>query len=171
MASIAHHTYNMLSRHNTNSAPLDFSLYPDPSNSLYPPQALPFTYNSMQQFADPNAPYLYHNQAAPLYADASAQFDSAELRGAASNHSTGSAASSAMNSPRSMHDNPFPVPEWNVDGPNPSIAGFDSFAQGTEYNFVPGMDEFTLDLSEGKPDGFVGECQAFLSSALPVSSI
>jgi len=174
MGLITDHTYQMLRHMSNDNEGADFSLYPDPTQ---------FTFNALQNFEmENNSPYTFPRpqeswpastdfNTTAMYAEASQYpIESPELRAVPSNYSTASgpsAASSAMGSPHSIHGHSAPAPEWAPHGLglNPSIVGFDSFGNGSEYNFnaISGTDDFALDL--GKPNGFVGECENVTRSA------
>jgi hypothetical protein len=102
-----------------------------------------------------------------MYAEAPQYpLESPEMRGAPSNYSTASgpsATSSAAQSPQSMHGHIVPQPEWHPHGLalNPSIVSYDNYSHGgSEYTFQQtGMDDFALEFSTAKPNGFVGECK------------
>ena len=180
MVSIADHTYHMLSRHMSNdNEEQDFALYPDPQN-MYSPQTFPFS--GLQNFeTEHSGPYSFPRQEYPtstgfnsttMYAEAQQFIESPDIRAQApSNYSTASGASatsSAMGSPHSIHGHIVPVPEWTPHGLglNPSIVGFDNFAQSNDYSFnAPGMEDFALDFNPAKPNGFVGECKNVTTSA------
>jgi hypothetical protein len=129
----------------------DFPLYPDPTNMFSP-----FPYSGVQNYN--MDPYPRPQEAYPTstgintstnYAEASPYLESPDMRSANSNYSTASAhsaASSAMGSPHSVLNHIVPVPEWasNNMGLNPSIVGYDSYPQGSEYAFHPPPDPSIL---------------------------
>jgi hypothetical protein len=174
MVSIAEYTSNPFMRDER-----DFNLYPDPQNMF---QQQPFGYNAIQNFdLDHNNPYNFTRESYPsstglgpstMYTEAPYGLESPELQAAPSTYSTASGASqtsSAMGSPHSIHGHVVPVPEpgWSAQGLglNPSVVGYDGFAQSAEYTFAPsGMEEFALEFP-AKPNGFVGECEHISRSA------
>lgn len=91
--------------------------------------------------------------------------------GVPSNISTASghsAPSSAVGSPRSTHDQPAPMPDWNAQGVmSPGIVGSHEYFTGTEYSFAPqGMEDLTSFAYETtKAPGFVGELPQTPTSA------
>jgi hypothetical protein len=172
MVSLATHTYNMLN-HLGDNEEHDFPLYPDPQTMFSPPSfpfpgqnfnvenGSPFTYPNTQE----GFPVSSSFQTTGMYsAEAPQYLESPDLRGAPSNYSTASgpsATSSAMGSPHSIHNGVVPGHEWPQGlGLNPSIVGYDNYANGNEYTFAPsGMEEFDLSFNPAKPNVFVGECQ------------
>ena len=184
MVSVADTPYHMLSRHMGSSEEADFTLYSDPSQTVFLQQAYlnisnfeldnNNLYNFARAQAQANVPFTAASGfgSNTVYADAdtsasSYTLESPELRaGASSNYSTASgpsATSSTMGSPPSVQGHIASVPEWATSslGPNPGIVRFDSFGHnGNEYNFPPsGIEEFALDFDPAKPDDFVGECK------------
>ncbi|KAH8595926.1 hypothetical protein B0O99DRAFT_511387 [Bisporella sp. PMI_857] len=162
----------------------DFSLYPEPTASMFPQQPFPGN-NANQNFEmgenlfaytresyTPNTGFESHG----LYATAHQYgMESPELRTAPSNYSTASGASatsSNMGSPHSVQNHT--VPEWMPSGLGltPGIVQFDNFAQGNEYTFTSsGMEEYaTVEYNGAKPSFSVGECNNITRSPFNPSS-
>lgn len=142
----------------------DSLLYPDPSNMF----SQPFPFNGTHTSYNMDASYSYPRpqevytattgvNSSTMYADS--QFESPDLRTAASNYSTASgpsASSSTMGSPHSIHGHIVPGPEFGL-GLTPSIVGYNDYGHN-DYTFqTSGTEDFTLEFNPAKPNpnGFV----------------
>lgn len=139
--------------------------YPPPPQALYDIPAEPLAFPQDPFAYDPSA--LYPEHAFGRSSPAACPVDERS-----SNLSSASAASSAVGSPQSNHDQLAQVPAWAAPQTmtvSPNIVGHPEYLGPAEYGAFTGMDEYgAFEFGGGKPPGFVGELENVSATRVPV---